>query len=142
MSDINSVQLKGRLTKAPEFRNTQDGKQFVTFDLATADTYKNKDTGKYEKKETNFHHVVVYSKYYVDYVAPLLKAGSTCFVRGSVECRKYTDKEGQQRIGVGIHVNGINGSIDVITVPRTAASDNRSYDAGTVIEMADDDIPF
>ena len=60
MASLNKVQIIGNLGKDPEVRHTQDGKAIVNLSVATAETWKDKQTGE-RKEKTEWHRVVIFN---------------------------------------------------------------------------------
>jgi single-strand DNA-binding protein len=90
----NKVILIGRLGRDPELRYTPSGTPVVNFPLATSETFIDKDGNRQEK--TEWHRVVVWSKQ-AESVANYLSKGRLALVEGSLQTRKWTDNQGQER---------------------------------------------
>ena len=56
---LNKVTLIGNIGKDPEVRVTQEGKEIVTFPVATTETWRDKNTGE-RREKTEWHRVVVF----------------------------------------------------------------------------------
>ncbi len=89
---MNTVQLIGRLTKDPELRFTQNGKEVLSFSLAVDRTYKGNDG----KTEVDFIRCQAWGKT-AENIAKFLSKGSRVAVVGSIQVRKYTDKQNIKR---------------------------------------------
>lgn len=61
MSDINRVEITGRLTRDSEHKVTSSGTDFLSFGMAVNDSVKNRTTGEWEDK-ANFVDVVFFGK--------------------------------------------------------------------------------
>lgn len=59
MSDLNSCNFTGRLTRDPELRSTQGGTPVLSFGLAVNDSVANAQTGKREDRP-NYLDVIVF----------------------------------------------------------------------------------
>lgn len=88
---INRVILVGRLTKDPEYRQTQSGVSTATFTLAVNRTFKNKNG----EREADFINVVVFRNQ-AQNVSKYLSKGSLVGVDGRMQSRSYENKEGQR----------------------------------------------
>ena len=88
---INRVILVGRLTKDPEYRQTQSGVSTATFTLAVNRTFKNKNG----EREADFINVVVFRQQ-ANNVSKYLSKGSLAGVDGRIQSRNYENKEGQR----------------------------------------------
>jgi single-strand DNA-binding protein len=98
----NKVQLIGNLGNAPEVRNTESGKKFVRFSVATNETYRN---AKGEKiTETQWHNLFAWGKI-AELAEKFLAKGTEICVEGKLVNRNYTDKEGNKKYITEIQVN-------------------------------------
>ena len=88
---INRVILVGRLTKDPEYRQTQSRVSTATFTLAVNRTFKNKNG----EREADFINVVVFRQQ-AENVSKYLSKGSLAGVDGRIQSRSYENKEGQR----------------------------------------------
>lgn len=79
---LNTISLMGRLTRDPELRRTQSGTAVTSFTLAVDRDFKSADG----TKETDF---IMVSKY--------LSKGRMAVVKGRLQLRDWTDKEGHKR---------------------------------------------
>ena len=98
----NRVQLIGNLGKAPEVRNTENGKKLVRFSIATNETYRN---AKGEKvTETQWHNLVAWGKI-ADIAEKYLAKGAEVAVEGKLMNNNYTGKDGSKRYTTEIQVS-------------------------------------
>lgn len=88
---INRVILVGRLTKDPEYRQTQSGVSTATFTLAVNRTFKNKNG----EREADFINVVVFRQQ-ADNVNNYLSKGQLAGVDGRIQSRSYENQEGRR----------------------------------------------
>lgn len=93
-TDLNKVQIIGRLGQDPETNQTTGGKTVVNCSFATNYTYKDKDGNKVE--QTDWHRVVFYSGL-ADVVSKYMAKGSRAYVEGRLKHGKFTDKDGIDR---------------------------------------------
>jgi single-strand DNA-binding protein len=99
MASVNRVVLIGNLGRDPESRQLPSGDSVVTFSLATTDSYKDKSGQKVET--TEWHRVVFFGRT-ADVAAKYLTKGSQVYVEGSIVTKKFTDKEGNEKVSVEI----------------------------------------
>ncbi|MBL80124.1 MAG: single-stranded DNA-binding protein [Nitrosomonadaceae bacterium] len=102
MASINKVILIGNLGKDPEIRYMPNGEAVTNITLATSETWKDKAGEKKEK--TEWHRVTFYRKL-AEIVGEYLKKGSSVYVEGRLETRKWTDKTGADRYTTEIIAN-------------------------------------
>lgn len=92
---INKVILIGNLGADPETRYTPEGKAITNCNIATSDTWKDKQTGQPQER-TEWHRVVFFSRL-AEIAGEYLKKGSKVYVEGSLRTRKWQGQDGQDR---------------------------------------------
>jgi len=92
--NINKALIGGRLTKAPEIRNTPSGQTVATFSVATSKTWKDKNNQKQEK--ATFHNIVMWGRL-AEIAGQYLVKGQEIFIEGRIETRHYEAKDGSKR---------------------------------------------
>ena len=102
-SGVNKVILIGNLGRDPEVRYSNAGAAIANVSIATSDSWKDKNTGEPVEK-TEWHRVVFYRRL-AEIVGEYLKKGSKVYVEGSLQTRKWQDKEGQDRYTTEIVAN-------------------------------------
>jgi len=95
MPSVNKVMLLGNLGRDPEVRTFPNGDSVCNFSIATSTSWKDKATGE-KKEKTEWHNIVMYRKL-AEIAGEYLKKGSSVFVEGSLQTRKWQTKEGQDR---------------------------------------------
>ena len=93
---LNMVQLIGNLGRDPEIRTTQSGGKVCTLSIATSESWKDKASGE-RKEKTEWHRVVIWDENLVSVAERFLKKGSTVYLQGALETRKWTDQGGVER---------------------------------------------
>lgn len=88
---INKVILVGNLGADPEVRFTPSGTAVANFNVATNETYKDRDGNLQDK--TEWHRVVAWDRL-AEICEKLLKKGSQVYLEGSIQTRSYDDKDG------------------------------------------------
>ena len=91
---MNKVMLIGRLGRDPELRYTQSGAPVCSMAVATDESYKDRDGNKVDKAE--WHRVNAFQRT-AENCASYLSKGSLVYVEGSLQTRKYTDRDGVER---------------------------------------------
>ena len=89
---VNKVILVGNLGQDPEVRYMPNGNAVANVSLATAESYKDKNTGQMVDK-TEWHRVVFFGKL-AEIVGEYVRKGSQIYVEGKLQTRKWTDKDG------------------------------------------------
>ena len=101
---INKVILVGNLGKDPEIRRTQDGRPIANFTVATSESWRDKATGE-RKEKTEWHRVVIFNEGLCRIAEQYLKKGSKVYLEGSLQTRKWQDKDGQDKYSTEIVAN-------------------------------------
>ncbi len=91
---LNKAMIIGRLGRDPELRYTQSGVPLTTLNVATGETYIDREGKKNEV--TEWHRVSVFQRQAENCVRYLRK-GSLVYVEGSLQTRKWQDQQGQER---------------------------------------------
>ncbi len=89
---LNNIVLVGRLTADPEIRYTQSGIAQCRFTLAVERNFKNAAG----ERDTDFIYVVAWRKA-AEIIGQYVAKGNLFGVRGSLQSRKYQDKDGNNR---------------------------------------------
>jgi single-strand DNA-binding protein len=103
MASVNKVILIGNLGKDPEVRYMPSGRAVANVTLATSDSWKDKNTGE-KQERTEWHNVVFYSPL-AEIAGQYLRKGSSVFVEGRLQTRKWQDKNGQDRYTTEVIAN-------------------------------------
>ena len=131
----------------PTINQTQDGKTIASFSLAMSQSWKGKDGNKQEK--TEWIKVVAFGNL-ADIIKNYVKKGSKVYVEGSIQTRKWTDKEGIERFTTEIILQGFNSTIQLLDgKEKDSEISQHSKDKGNGyapqsnhVEEDDDEIPF
>ena len=110
---VNKVILVGNLGRDPEVRHTQDGKPIVNLSLATSESWRDRNTGE-RKEKTEWHRVVIFNEGLAKVAEQYLKKGSTIYIEGQLQTRKYTDKDGVEKYSTEIVLQGFNSVLTMI----------------------------
>lgn len=98
---LNKVMIIGNLGRDPEVRATQGGGKVATLNVATSESWTNKNTGMREEK-TEWHRIVIFGKG-AEVVEKYLKKGSKAYFEGRLQTRKWEDKAtGQEKYSTEI----------------------------------------
>ena len=99
---FNLVVLTGRLTNDVELKVTTSGISVCNFTIAVDRAYK-----KGEEKQTDFLNVVCW-RTTAEFVSKWFKKGSLIGIEGSIQTRKYQDKDGNNRTAFEIVANNVH----------------------------------
>jgi len=126
---VNKVILVGNLGRDPEVRHTQDGKPIVNLSIATSETWRDRNSGE-RKERTEWHRVVIFSEGLAKVAEQYLKKGSTVYIEGQLQTRKYTDKDGVEKYSTEIVLQGFNSVLTMIGGRSSGGDDAGSYGGG------------
>ena len=110
---LNKVMLIGNLGADPEVRRLQDGRAVCNLRIATSDTWRDKSTGE-RRERTEWHKVVIFNENLVKVAESYLRKGSKVFLEGSLQTRKYTDKDNIERYSTEIVLQQYNGQLTML----------------------------
>lgn len=92
---INKVILIGNLGADPDARMTAQGSTVTNLNIATDESYKDKNTGQMVPK-TEWHRVVMFNRL-GEIAKDYLRKGSKVYIEGKLQTRKWQDQGGNDR---------------------------------------------
>ena len=93
---VNKVILIGNLGRDPEVRSFQNGGKVANLNVATSESWKDKQTGE-RRERTEWHRVSIFNEGLVRLAEQYLSKGSKVYLEGRLETRKWQDQSGQER---------------------------------------------
>lgn len=127
---LNRIDIMGRLTGDPELRRTQSGTAVASFTIAVERDYKPEGG----EKETDFFDVVAWRKA-AEFVCRYFTKGRMAVIDGRLQTRKWTDKNGGNRVAVEIIADSVYFGDSKKSVPD---DENEPVE----LEYDDGDLPF
>lgn len=100
MASVNKVTILGNLGRDPEMRYLPSGDAIANIAVATSFKSKDKNTGE-AKETTEWHRISFFGKL-AEIVGQYMKKGSSIYVEGRLQTRKYTDKDGVEKYATDI----------------------------------------
>jgi single-strand DNA-binding protein len=110
---VNKVILIGNLGRDPEVRRTQDGKPIANLAIATSESWRDKATGE-RKEKTEWHRVVIFSEGLAKIAEQYLKKGSKVYLEGSLQTRKWQDKDGVEKYSTEVVLQGFGSTLTML----------------------------
>ena len=110
---VNKVILIGNLGRDPEIRTLNSGDRVANLRIATSEQWRDKATGE-RKEKTEWHQVVIFNENIVKVAENYLKKGSTVYIEGSLQTRKYTDAQGVEKYSTEIVLQRFNGQLTML----------------------------
>lgn len=101
---VNKAILIGRLGADPDVRYTPGGQAVANFNIATDETYTDKNGQKQEK--TEWHRIVAWGRT-AELAGQYLKKGREVYVEGRIETREWQDKDGNRRYTTEIKAQNV-----------------------------------
>lgn len=138
MSGINKVILVGRLGADPEMKKTSTGQTVTRLNIATSETWVNKEGNRQEK--TEWHRTVVWGKL-AETCAQHLSKGRQIYVEGRLQTRSWETEKGEKRFSTEVVATqvlflGSAGSKEVGEAKKLDYKPEENFDAN------EDDLPF
>ncbi len=150
---VNKVTLVGNLGRDPEVRAMQNGDKIVQLSVATSDRWKDKNSGE-QRERTEWHRVVIFNDALGRIAEQYLKKGSTVYLEGQLQTRKWTDQQsGQEKYTTEVVLQRYRGELTLLgsRSENQISNDqqNTEIDQSNQISMTDeiasdldDEIPF
>lgn len=101
---VNNVVIMGRLVRDPELRQLDNGTSVTSFSVAVDRNYVDKTTNE---RQADFLNVVAWRQT-ADFVCKYFHQGDMIAIEGSLQSRKYTDKDGNNRVAIEIVANNVS----------------------------------
>lgn len=98
---LNHIVVMGRLVRDPELKKTQSGISVVSFTIAVDRDFKNGD-----EKVTDFIDCTAW-RGTAEYVSKYFTKGKMAIVSGSLQSRKWQDKEGNNRVSWEVQAQSV-----------------------------------
>ena len=100
---VNKVILIGNLGADPEVRYMPNGSAVCNFNVATSESWKDKQTGE-QRTQTEWHRVTMYRRL-AEIAGEYLKKGSKIYLEGRLQTRKWQGQDGQDHYTTEIIAN-------------------------------------
>ncbi len=110
---VNKVILVGNLGRDPEVRTLNNGGKVVQLNLATSETWRDKQSGDRQER-TEWHKVVIFNENLADVAERFLRKGSKVYVEGQLQTRKYTDKDGAEKYTTEVVLQRYRGELTML----------------------------
>ena len=141
---LNQIVIMGRLTRDPELRRTQAGIAVASWTLAVERDYADRNTGR---KAVDFPKFEAWRQT-AEFVQKWFTKGRMMAVKGSLESREWTDKEGKKHVDWVVNVEkcffcGDKGDADSSAAPQNDYQ-KKAPRLADFAELDDDDseLPF
>ncbi len=110
---VNKVILVGNLGADPEVRTFQNGGKVCNLRIATSERWRDKNTGE-QREKTEWHSVAIFNEGLVRVAEQYLRKGSTVYIEGQLQTRKWQDQSGNDRYSTEVVLQGFNGTLTML----------------------------
>jgi single-strand DNA-binding protein len=124
---VNKVILIGNLGKDPEVRRLNSGEPVVNLRIATSENWRDKMSGE-RREKTEWHSVVIFNENLAKVAEQYLKKGSTVYIEGQLQTRKWTDQQGAEKYTTEIVLQKFRGELTMLGGRGGGADSGASYD--------------
>ena len=154
---VNKVTLIGNLGRDPEIRAMQNGDKIVQLSIATSDRWKDKNTGE-QRERAEWHRVVIFNEALGRIAEQYLKKGSTVYLEGQLQTRKWMDQQsGQEKYTTEVVLQRYRGELTLLgsrpdgsipndgnnsQIDQSGFQSKNDSPASNVASDLDDEIPF
>ena len=150
---VNKVTLVGNLGRDPEVRAMQNGDKIIQLSVATSDRWKDKISGE-QRERTEWHRIVIFNDALGKIAEQYLKKGSTVYLEGQLQTRKWTDQQsGQEKYTTEVVLQRYRGELTLLgSRSENQISNNLHNDqidqsnqvslSDDIASDLDDEIPF
>jgi single-strand DNA-binding protein len=113
MAGVNKAIIVGNLGRDPEVKSFPNGGRVVSLNIATSETWKDKATGE-KKERTEWHRVSIFNESLGKIAEQYLKKGSTVYLEGQLETRKWQDQSGADKYTTEVVLRPFSGVLTML----------------------------
>lgn len=110
---VNKVILVGNLGADPEIRTLSSGDRVANLRLATSESWRDRTSGE-RKEKTEWHRVVIFNDNLVKVAESYLRKGSTIYIEGAIQTRKWADASGVEKYSTEIVLQKFRGELTML----------------------------
>ena len=136
MSGINKVILVGRLGTDPEMKNTSTGQKVTRINIATSESWVNREGERQEK--TEWHRIVVWGKL-AETCAQHLSKGRQVYIEGRLQTRSWETENGDKRFSTEVVASQV---IFLGSAQQQKNKEETSYQPEESFNTKEEDLPF
>ena len=126
---VNKVIIIGNLGRDPEVRTFANGGKVVNLRVATSETWKDKQSGE-RKERTEWHSVAITNEGLAKIAEQYLRKGSTVYIEGQLETRKWTDQAGVEKYTTEIVLRPFRGELTLLGGKSDGGRDDAGQSSG------------
>ena len=110
---VNKVILVGRLGADPDVRAFNNGGKVVNLSVATSERWRDKQSGE-QREKTEWHRVAIFNDRLGEVAEKFLRKGSSVYLEGQLETRKWQDQSGQDRYTTEVVLRQYRGELTLL----------------------------
>jgi single-strand DNA-binding protein len=110
---VNKVILVGNLGADPEIRTLGSGDRVANLRIATSESWRDRASGE-RKERTEWHRVVIFNDNLVKVAEQYLRKGSTVYIEGAIQTRKWTDQSGVEKYSTEVVLQKFRGELTML----------------------------
>jgi single-strand DNA-binding protein len=127
---VNKVILIGNLGRDPEVRSMNNGGKVVTLNLATSESWNDRQSGQRQER-TEWHRVVIFNENLAQVAEKYLRKGSKVYVEGALQTRKWTDQSGAEKYTTEIVLQRFRGELTMLDGARQGGEGGGDFGGGS-----------
>ncbi len=149
MAGVNKVILIGNLGSDPEVRHLNTGSVVANFNIATSESYKNKNGERVT--QTEWHRIELWDGL-ARVAEQYLKKGSTVYIEGKLKTENWQDNDGNNRTTTRIRATnmtmlggkpgGDQEDYSGYPTPKNESAPSQNTGSANAPEEETDDLPF
>ena len=142
MASVNKVIIVGALGRDPEVRYMNNGDAICNLSVATSESWKDKSGEKQER--TEWHRISMFGKL-AEIAGQYLAKGSSVYLEGKLQTRKWTDKNGVEKYTTEIiadRMQMLGGNREASRETGREQKSQQSRQQRPPADDFEDDIPF
>lgn len=126
---VNKVIIVGNLGRDPEVRSFQNGGKVCNLRVATSENWRDKSSGE-RKERTEWHSVAIFDENLVKVAEQYLKKGSTVYLEGQLETRKWQDQSGADKYSTEVVLRPFRSTMTMLGGRNEGGGGGGSDDRG------------
>ena len=126
---LNKVTLIGNLGADPEVRTFNNGGKVCNLRIATSERWRDKNTGE-NREKTEWHSVAIFSEGLVRVCEQYLRKGSSIYIEGKLQTRKWQDQSGNDRYSTEVVLQGFDSKLVMLDGRNSGGGDGGQSGGG------------
>jgi single-strand DNA-binding protein len=112
---MNRVTLTGCLTADPDVRELAEGRRIASLSIATSEKWIDKESGEL-RELVERSQVSISSESHIAFAEKYLRKGSSVHVEGSLQTRRWADKQNIERYSTEVVLLPLSGKLKLNTL--------------------------